>query len=1086
MATQLLPDNLALPPKPLIRSARTPWGYLAQVVVLALLCGAGTYAGLRILGVSRTTPLWPPTGIGIACLLLLGPRYWPGVLAGITLAFLAVPSQLTDSLFYGVRTTLEALVPAIVLYRMGWKDLTFERLRDVIRYLVIAAMGGPLIGLAVTLLHLRLMMPDTQLFNWDLVLLTLGSFTSIVLLGPFLMTWLGPKPRNGPAAGIVECFAMLAGLVVAAVLTRATVPLYLVPTFPLLAWAALRTGPRGASVMSFALFAITTWAVIGSWTTGSTVNPDRAFFLAGLNLTQGITSLLLAATVAERRQADRVERELEDAYGALVAAAPFAVVGLDRQGKVTVWSTAAEKMFGWGASEVVGRDLPTVPADRTEEFARLVASQAEGVNGFETARRKRDGAELEISLTSWPMYNSEGVLSGSMEVQQDITERKRASRLQQATYRISESALSALDLNQLYSAIHGIVAGLMPARNLYIALYDPDTDVLTFPYWADERDPRPEPRRARRGITEYVIRTGRTLRDQRTLISSLKASGEVESFGSDATDWLGVPLKARGRTIGVLAVQSYEPEACYTDREQAILEFVSSQVGMAIERKRAEDAVRSSEKELRALFAAMRDVILVIDREGRYLRVAPTSPDLLPVEANELLGKRIHEVIAPDLADRFMGVIKVTLTTGQPATIEYRLPIGGRDIWFSAVVTSLDADTVLWVARSVNEQKQAEDALRRSEEQLRQALKMEAVGRLAGGVAHDFNNLLTSVLGHTDLAIKRVASSDPLHDDLVEIMAAGTRAAALTQQLLAFSRKQVLEPKIVDLNATVSGIARMLRRTIGEDIELITRLDPELGSVRADPVQMEQVILNLAVNARDAMPLGGQLLIETCNLELPSSQMVRVMVTDTGVGMSEEVRAHLFEPFFTTKEVGKGTGLGLATAYGIVQQSGGTISVTSAPGRGTTFLVDLPRVRGEVSSDDAPALKLPGSGTETVLLVEDEDAVRNLTRRVLELHGYRVLSAPSGEAALEVSRLHTGPLHLLLTDVVMPGISGPKLAEILMSERPQLRLIFMSGYAATTLEQKILLDPASAFLQKPFTTELLMRRVREVLDQAVM
>ena len=207
------------------------------------------------------------------------------------------------------------------------------------------------------------------------------------------------------------------------------------------------------------------------------------------------------------------------------------------------------------------------------------------------------------------------------------------------------------------------------------------------------------------------------------------------------------------------------------------------------------------------------------------------------------------------------------------------------------------------------------------------------------------------------------------------------------------------------------------------------------------------------------------------------------MVTDNGVGMSEEVRAHLFEPFFTTKEVGKGTGLGLATAYGIVQQSGGAISVTSAPGRGTTFLVDLPRVRGEAVTDEGPALKLPGSGTETVLLVEDEDAVRNLTRRVLELHGYRVLSAPSGEAALEVSRLHTGPLHMLLTDVVMPGISGPKLAEIILGERPATRLIFMSGYAATTLEQKILLDPASAFLQKPFTTELLMRRVREVLDQ---
>jgi CheY-like chemotaxis protein len=349
-------------------------------------------------------------------------------------------------------------------------------------------------------------------------------------------------------------------------------------------------------------------------------------------------------------------------------------------------------------------------------------------------------------------------------------------------------------------------------------------------------------------------------------------------------------------------------------------------------------------------------------------------------------------------------------------------------------------------------------------------------------VAHDFNNLLTSVLGHADLALGRLDQTDPLHDDLLEIKSAGARAAALTQQLLAFSRKQVLEPRVVDLNAIVSGIAKMLRRTIGEDIELVTRLSPDLGAVRADPVQMEQVILNLAVNARDAMPTGGRLTIETTNVRVPAGPLVRVRVHDTGVGMSEEVRTHLFEPFFTTKDVGKGTGLGLATAYGIVEQSGGTISVASAPGEGSTFLIDLPQVRERPSPVEREPDTRPGGGTETILLVEDEDAVRNLTRRVLEHHGYRVLSAPSGEAALEVSRLHTGPLHLLLTDVVMPGMSGPRLAEVMLAERRDMRLIFMSGYAATTLEQKILLDPESAFLQKPFTTEQLTRRIREVLD----
>jgi PAS domain S-box-containing protein len=1054
------------------------------VLILAVLCAGGVYLGIQILGVGKQAPVWPPAGIGVAALLLLGPRFWPGVALGVLIAFLLTGNTPADSLFFAARSTLEALVPAVILKRIGWRDASLERLPDLIRYLAIAALGGPLVGTVVFALFPALTDITYQLSSTVLLSVYLGSLSSILLVGPLVLTWLGPPPGLRANARLLEYLGMIGGIVLAGLLTRQAVPLYFLPTFPLLAWAALRTGPRGATLMSFALFVVTTLAVRSGSGWGGTQEQERILFLAGLNLTQGVTSLLLAASVAERRQADRVEREIEDAYRALVAAAPFAVVGLDRRGRVTVWSTAAERMFGWSAWEVVGHELPTVPANRAEEFAQLVAGQSEAVSGFETVRRRRDGVDLEISLTSWPMYDSEGHLSGSMQVHQDITERKQAGRLQQATYRISESALASVDLQQLYSAIHGIVAGLMPARNLYIALYDPVTDTLSFPYWSDELDPRPEPRQAGKGLSEYVIRTGRTLRDSRSLISELKSRGEVESFGTNATDWLGVPLKARGRTIGVLAVQSYEPGVLYTEREQAILEFVSSQVGMAIERKRAEDAVRDSEKELRALFAAMRDVILVIDRSGRYLRIAPTRTDLLLLDPAELIGRRLHDVLPAEQADRFLELIHETLATGQARTIEYSLKIKGRDIWFSAVASPLDAETVIWVARSVNEQKQAEDALRRSEEQLRQALKMEAVGRLAGGVAHDFNNLLTSVLGHADLALKRLGSTDPMQDDLLEIQSAANRAAALTQQLLAFSRKQVLEPRVVDLNAVVGGIARMLRRTIGEDIELITRLAPDLGSVRADPVQMEQVILNLAVNARDAMPHGGRLMIETSNVELGTVSVVRVVVTDTGVGMSDQVRDHLFEPFFTTKEVGKGTGLGLATAYGIVQQSGGSISVTSRPGEGATFVIDLPRVRSEVKAAERPLSPAPGSGNETVLLVEDEEAVRNLTRRVLELQGYRVLAAPDGAAALELSRRHTGPLHLLLTDIVMPGLSGPRLAELLQSERPDLRLIFMSGYAASTLDQAIVQNPASAFLQKPFTTDLLMRRVREVLDRA--
>ena len=385
----------------------------------------------------------------------------------------------------------------------------------------------------------------------------------------------------------------------------------------------------------------------------------------------------------------------------------------------------------------------------------------------------------------------------------------------------------------------------------------------------------------------------------------------------------------------------------------------------------------------------------------------------------------------------------------------------------------------------VSERKEAESALRHSEDQLRQAMKMEAVGRLAGGVAHDFNNLLTAVLGHADLALTQVDPGKPFHEDLQEIKQAALRAAALTQQLLAFSRKQVLERRVVDLNQIVAGITRMLDRTIGEDIELVTDLAPELGRVHADAIQLEQVLLNLAVNARDAMPEGGRLTIETMNVQSEAGAVVRIRVADTGVGMTPEVLAHIFEPFFTTKELGKGTGLGLATVYGIVKQSGGHISVTSSRGHGTTFLIDFPRSPDEPRIDVvAPSVERRSGGTETILLVEDEATVRTLARRVLEQRGYKVLEAQHPEQALIVSRGFQEQIDLLLTDVVMPGMSGTKLAEQLTAERRAMSVVYMSGYAATSVEQRLLLDDSVPFIQKPFTPDILARRVREVLDEA--
>ncbi len=370
--------------------------------------------------------------------------------------------------------------------------------------------------------------------------------------------------------------------------------------------------------------------------------------------------------------------------------------------------------------------------------------------------------------------------------------------------------------------------------------------------------------------------------------------------------------------------------------------------------------------------------------------------------------------------------------------------------------------------------------------QLLQAQKMESVGRLAGGVAHDFNNLLTVINGRSEVMLLDLPADSALREDVTEIRNAGVRAAALTQQLLAFSRQQVLQPRVLDLNQVVADTERLLLRLLGEDVELSVALGAELGRVLADPSQLHQVLMNLVVNARDAMPSGGRLTIATSNVDAegagsapPPGRYVRLSVTDTGIGMDAETRRRIFEPFFTTKPLGRGTGLGLSTVYGIVDQSGGRIEVTSEVEAGSTFQIDLPRVDRPV--DGVAATVLAPTGTETVLVVEDQPDVRRVTSRMLRSAGYRVLEAGGADEALAVAAAHGGPLHLLVTDVVMPGTSGPTLAARLAAVRPGIRALFVSGYAPDVVVHHGMLDGGPAFLQKPFTVAALGQKVREVL-----
>jgi two-component system cell cycle sensor histidine kinase/response regulator CckA len=511
-------------------------------------------------------------------------------------------------------------------------------------------------------------------------------------------------------------------------------------------------------------------------------------------------------------------------------------------------------------------------------------------------------------------------------------------------------------------------------------------------------------------------------------------------------------------------------------------------------REQAKQALQESEERFRATFEQAAVGLAHVGLDGHWLRVNQKLCDIIGYSFEELGELTLQQFIYAD--DRPTNREQVRRLIGgeiQTYSLEQRLI--RKDVslvWVNATVSLLRNSSgqpkyFIGVVQDITERKQLE-------EQYRHAQKMEAVGRLAGGVAHDFNNLLTVINGYSDLALRSLTEFDPLHKSIREIRKAGERAARLTHQLLAFSRQQILQPEILDLNEVITDISKMLTRLIGEDIELVIITKTGLGRVKADPGQMEQVIMNLAVNARDAMPHGGKLTIDLANVELDDDfalrhlrlapgSYVRLAISDTGVGMDKETLNRIFEPFFTTKEQGKGTGLGLATVYGIVSQSGGSILVYSEPGWGTTFKIYLPQIK-EVSQPSPVSLpqEHPSRRGETILLVEDEPGVRNLVRDTLKEDGYIVLEANNSAEALLLSEQHPGPIHLLFTDVVMPGLSGRQLAERLLPQRPGLKILYMSGYTDDAIVRHGVLEPGVVFLHKPFTPQILTRKVREVLD----
>jgi two-component system, cell cycle sensor histidine kinase and response regulator CckA len=766
------------------------------------------------------------------------------------------------------------------------------------------------------------------------------------------------------------------------------------------------------------------------------------------------------------------------------------------QGIISFANAAFTQAISHCAENLVGKPIVSIfhPSDAGGLQECLHDLPATGGRTFGSRCRLqcKDGSCRSFEGQARDYTNVSGI-EGIVLTFQDVTDLQRMEEERQVISEIVQALNQTANLDQLLHGIHQALKKVVYAENCFVALHNQEADAFTFPFFADQVDTAPAPQKVGRSCTAFVFRKGSPMLIPQGEFDRLAALGEVELVGSPSPSWLGVPLKTPRATIGVLVVQHYENESAYDTRDLEFLSSVGGHIALAIERRRSEDALRKNEEMFRLLFSYNPLPTWVIDKETRrFLEVNDAAVRQYGYSLSEFKSMTVLDLRPEEERARYLDLTKQLPSDGLYHGNWKHRKKDGKIVDVETISHELEYEgrrVRLVVAQDLSERHLLE-------QQLRQSQKMEAVGRLAGGVAHDFNNLLMVIKGHTELLLNSLPPSEQYSRRIEQIDRAADRASSLTRQLLAFSRLQVLQPRVMSLNEVVEEMGRLLPRLIGEDIELVIRSSQDLGAIRADASQMEQIVMNLAVNARDAMPEGGRLLIETSNVELDSNysaihpivrqgRYVLLAVSDNGTGMDAETQAHIFEPFFTTKPQGKGTGLGLATVYGIVKQSGGFIWVYSEVGRGTSFKVYLPRVDqpferiGPVrTASEAPR------GMGTILLAEDEQDVREVAREFLESGGYTVIEARDGAEALKKVEAHTGGIDLLVTDMVMPGMTGQELRARLQGSHPEIRVLYMSGYSERAAADAARGDSSMHLLAKPFSRWALLRAIHEILKHS--
>jgi two-component system cell cycle sensor histidine kinase/response regulator CckA len=812
------------------------------------------------------------------------------------------------------------------------------------------------------------------------------------------------------------------------------------------------------------------WGVLGVRSTH-----NRVFSDAETGFLRSLANVLGSAIEQrEHEESARVIRaksaELNERLRAVIDASPVAIIEVDLGLRVTVWNEVAEDIFGWSSEEVVGTILPIVPEDRLEEHNELIRRAIEGeqINNYETECRRRDGTLFPYLISLAPHRDADGNTIGVIGIGSDVS-----------SSRLAEEEL--LRSRELYRVVvensHDMIAVLDPMGRFVFASpsyeqalgYGPeelvDVSPISLVHPSD------------------VQRASDALRQAVTTRSAAVVELRMRHKRGN---WVFV----EGTTTSVLD-------------ENGQLRSILMSFRDISDRRIAEEELREAEARYRLLVEQL-PLITYINapgESGRWVYLSPQLEEILGYKPADWVSEYDNFVNAIHPDDREQVTAERAASGGKGRiALEYRLIAKDeRTVWVhdEAVVVRDLSGKPLYVQGyllDISVERAAEIERRRLEAELLHSQKMEAIGRLAGGIAHDFNNLLTAITGYSELIVSELDPASSMARDAEEIKRAAEQAAAMTQQLLAFSRRQVLQPVLLNPNEVIERMENMLQRLIGENLELVTALSPEIAMIRSDRGQIEQVIMNLVVNARDSMPNGGKIAVETANARLGDADATRLgisagdyvltTISDVGFGMDEETMSHIFEPFFTTKEQGEGTGLGLATVHGIVEQSNGAIQVVSEIGKGSAFYVYLPAALEGVEAEGPASVLGEVRGSETLLLVEDEEMVRQLVARVLRDLGYEVFETSSGDEALSLSDSLDREIDLLVTDVVMPGMSGSELAEILSTKRPTTRVLFMSGYTDEAIVHHGVLDGVAEFIGKPFTPRELAHKIRGVLESS--